>query len=331
MRFVSSIALAALLVPLGSVRGAQPGSQTDNGIAVKVNDAIITFQEIYDEIDDNSLRLLRVQYGRQPELYQQKIEQLKSDTLQLLIERQLILDEFKSGESAGNYKFPESYIDDEMKRRIRDKFGDRVTMIKSLEHDGMSYEAFRRRLREDFIVGAMEFKNAGAEKIIVSPHKIEAYYTNNLEQFKVEDEVKLRMIFLRNKPDRDAAATRKLADEILAKVKGGAAFAEMASANSDDSYRSEGGLRPAEFRKTLREDLASVAFSLKPGETSDVLERDDGCYLIKVEEFHPAHVKPLNEVRVEIEKTLTTGERRRLRNEWIARLKAKSFIKSFID
>src|SRR2546429_3552300 len=33
-------------------------------------------------------------------------------------------------------------------------------------------------------------------------------------------------------------------------------------------------------------------------------------YLIKVEEFHPAHVKPLNEVRVEIEKTLTTGERR---------------------
>src|SRR5256884_1653536 len=175
MRFAPSIVLAALLLPLCPARCAEPGPVTVNGIAVKVNDTVIAFREIEDEIDEKSMRLLSLQYGRQPEVFQQQVEKLKSDPVQLLVERQLILDEFKSGESAGHYKFPESYIDDEMKRRIRDKFGDRVTMIKSLEHDGMSYEAFRRRLREDFIVGAMEFKNAGAEKIIVSPHKIEAY------------------------------------------------------------------------------------------------------------------------------------------------------------
>ncbi len=82
-------------------------------------------------------------------------------------------------------------------------------------------------------------------------------------------------------------------------------------------------------RKTLREDLANVAFSLKPGETSDVLERDDGCYLMKVEEFHPAHIKALNEVRAEIEKTLDTEERQRLRKDWIERLKTKAFISYF--
>ncbi|PYK62717.1 MAG: parvulin peptidyl-prolyl isomerase, partial [Verrucomicrobia bacterium] len=82
-------------------------------------------------------------------------------------------------------------------------------------------------------------------------------------------------------------------------------------------------------RKTLREDLAKVAFQLKPGELSDVLELKEGCYLMKVEEFHPAHLKPLNEVRAEIEKALELEDRGRLRKEWIERLKAKAFIYSF--
>ena len=329
MRFVSSIALTALLLPLGAVQGAQSGPQTVNGIAVKVNSAVITFQEIEDQIDEKSLRLLQLRYGRQPDAFRQQVEKLKSDTVELLVERLLILEEFKAGEIAGNYKFPESYIDDEMKRRIRDRFGDSVTMIKSLEHEGMTKEAFRKRLRDDFIVRAMEMKNAGWEKITVSPHKIETYYAQNPDKFKVEDEIKLRIISLKNRPDRDAEATKKKAEEILANIKGGASFAEMASLHSDDSQRSEGGLWPPVYRDTLREDLGKVAFQLKPGETSDIVEREDGCYLMKVEEFHPAHVKALNEVRAEIEKALETEEQRRLREQWIERLKTKSFVSYF--
>jgi peptidyl-prolyl cis-trans isomerase SurA len=325
MRLAPLILITALLLRPSPGRGAESGPQTINGIAFKVNDAVITFREIDDEISDTSMRLLRSQYGRQPEVFQQKLDKLKNDTVQLLIERQLILDEFKSA----GYKLTESYIDEVVKRRIRNQFGDRVTMIKSLEHDGISYETFRQRVREDFIVNAMILKNASAEKIIVSPHKIAAYYAQNTNQFKVEDEISLRMIFLANKPDQDAAATKKKAEEILAKLKGGTAFAEMATLNSDDSHRTEGGLRSAETRKTLREDLAKEAFALKAGELSDVLERPEGCYLMKVEEVRPAHVKPLNEARAEIEKSLATDEEQRMRKAWIDRLKTKSFVKSF--
>jgi peptidyl-prolyl cis-trans isomerase SurA len=325
MRVTRSIVFAALVLPLSPARAAQSGPVTVNGIAVKVNDTVITFREIEDEIDEDSRRLLQVRYGRQTDQLQQNLQKLKTDTVEGLVERQLILDEFKNA----GYKLTESYIDEEIKRRIRNQFGDRVRMIKSLEHEGMTEATFRQRLREEFIVNAMEVKNVGWEKIIVSPHKIESYYTQNQEKFKMEDEVKLRMIFLQNKPDRDAEATRKLAGEILAKIKNGAAFAEMASVYSDGSQRSEGGLWPAVDRKTLREDLGQVAFSLKAGETSDVLARDDGCYLIHVDEVRPAHVKPLAEVRAEIEKTLEAEDRRRLRKDWIERLKAKSFISYF--
>ena len=199
-------------------------------------------------------------------------------------------------------------------------------MIKSLEHQGLTEATYRQRLREEFIVNAMEYKNIGSEQVIVSPHKIETYYAQNPDKFKVEDELRLRMIFLANKPDRDAEATRKEARKYLAEIKDGAAFSEWASVYSDGSQRAEGGLWPAVDRKTLREDLGKVAFSLQPGETSEVLERDDGCYLMQVEEFRPAHVKPLSEARAEIEKTLESDDRRRLRKDWVERLKGKSFV-----
>jgi len=322
MRQAPSIILSALLLPARFALGAETGPVTVNGIAVKVNDTIITVREIDDEIDESSRRLMQIRYGHQPEQLQQQMEKVQADTVEALVERQLSLDEFKTA----GYKLTESYIDEEIKRRIRNQFGDRVRMIKSLEHQGLTEATYRQRLREEFIVNAMEYKNIGSEQVIVSPHKIETYYAQNPDKFKVEDELRLRMIFLANKPDRDAEATRKEARKYLAEIKDGAAFSEWASVYSDGSQRAEGGLWPAVDRKTLREDLGKVAFSLQPGETSEVLERDDGCYLMQVEEFRPAHVKPLSEARAEIEKTLESDDRRRLRKDWVERLKGKSFV-----
>ena len=51
------------------------------------------------------------------------------------------------------------------------------------------------------------------------------------DDFKIEDQIKLRMIVL-NKTSADDTNTVKLAREIQAKIKDGAAFAEMATVYS---------------------------------------------------------------------------------------------------
>src|SRR5436853_2853397 len=166
MRFAPSIVLAALLLPPCPARCAPSRPVTVNGIAVKVNGTIITLREIEDEIDEKSMRLLSLQYGQQPAVFQQQVEKLRRDTVQLLVERQLILDEFKTGESAGHYKCPENYINEEMKRRIRDRFYDRVRMIKTLQEQGITYEAYSQRLKAEFILNAMAYTTFGPEPTV---------------------------------------------------------------------------------------------------------------------------------------------------------------------
>mgnify|MGYP001603732124 CR=1 FL=1 len=84
-------------------------------------------------------------------------------------------------------------------------------------------------------------------------------------------------------------------------------------------------------RSVLRADLSEKAFALKGGEHSGVIEAKDGCYLMLVEETRSAHVKPLAEIRDEIEKTLKDEENRRLRKRWIDRLRNKSFVRYFVE
>jgi parvulin-like peptidyl-prolyl isomerase len=94
-----------------------------------------------------------------------------------------------------------------------------------------------------------------------------------------------------NRPDRPARMSRKLADEILAKIEQGAPFKEMAAVYSDGSQRVEAGdwgwIEPSK----LNEELAQVAVLLAPGERSGVIELSNGCYLMLVEEFREAHVR----------------------------------------
>lgn len=294
-----------------------------NGIAVIVNSVPITFQEIDKETARDEDRLRR-EYRAQPRELTQKIEQLRASVLDLLIERLLILHEF---ETAG-YKLPESVIEEHVKGSIREKFGDRVTLIKTLQSEDVTYEQYKKEVRENFIIHAMSMKYVGSE-VLISPYKIENYYAHNLDKFRLEDQIKLRVIYLAVKPDQDAEATKALAGEILAKIEGGAAFAEMASSYSDGSQRSQGGDWGWIDRKVPRADLADVAFALKAGERSGVVERPDGCYLMWVEESKPAHTKPLSEARAEIENTIKIQEQQRARKRWIERLKTKSFIRYF--
>ena len=118
-------------------------------------------------------------------------------------------------------------------------------------------------------------------------------------------------------------------DEIRAKIAEGAEFQDLARMYSEDSTQDQGGDWGWINRRTLNESLSKTAFKMKAGEVSPVIELGNSYYLLYIEAKKNSAVKPLTELREEIQSRLIQEERQKKQEEWIARLRKKSFIKTF--
>lgn len=312
------------LILLGWMLGsARPGAGAElvNGIAALVGDSVITFEQV-QRLIFRPVELFRAQYANQPEVLRQRVLDAQREGVERLVERRLILQEFADLK----INIPESIIEDHVQGEIKQRYTDRATLTKTLQEQGMTFESFRRDIREQFIEAIMRNRNVPRD-ILISPGRIERFYHDNEAKYRIPDQVKLRMIVIDKA--RNPVNALRLGREIIAKLEEGADFGEMAAVYSDGSQAREGGLWNWVDRKVLREDLADIAFKLPPGKPSDLIEKPEGVYIMLVEEARTAHVKAITEVREEIESTLRNNERTRLQKEWLERLRKKSFVRYF--
>lgn len=308
------------MLTLGLPLRAQP--KLASGITAVVHDSVITSQEV-DIFAAPAVDVAKRQYRGDVDGFFKKVDSLRGESLDQLVQRQLVLHDFE----ASGYNLPESIIDEAIKDRIRERYSDLKTLTKTLQAQGITRERFRQQMREQIIVEALRSKNVSSE-VIISPRKIEKYYNEHATNYAVEDQVKLRMIVLNKSAATDLKA-RELADEIVAKLKDGAKFTEMASIYSQGSQRAQQGDWGWGTRTSLKKELADVAFALKPGEISPVIETPTAMFIMLVEEVKPAHMRPLADARDEIEKNLLVEERARLDKQYTDKLKKKTFVRYF--
>jgi len=240
-----------------------------NYIAAIVNDSIITYQDVHDA-SRKSLFALKEIYGRQQDVLRAKEASVMNEALEALVAKTLIVDEFKNSVGV----VPENMLDNQISQQIRKQFVDRQNFRKSLRQEGISFEKYRKMTHDELVMHFMIERNVRSA-IIVSPQKIEGYYTNHLDDYKVGNQVKLRMIVLKPASAPTMAGVKKLAQELITKLDGGAAFSEMAAIYSEGSEKRQGG-DWGWIDKELRQGLADVAFSLRPGERSGLIGRANG-------------------------------------------------------
>ena len=324
-RILSRLLVACAAVLLACEAVGQAPSARRNGIVAEVNDKIITRQMVIDAMRREA-DLLRRQYAaRQPQLYGQKYTQLQAYTLEALIRRELVLHEYQEKD----YKLPESIIEQRILEDIRAEYGNRVTLIKSLQQSDMTYEEFARLQREKIIQMVMRGQFISKANIVISPRQIEEYYVVNKDKFRSGVEIRLRIIFLDAKKHGDAEDTRKLADEIHRVLQTGDSFAGVASIYSDQN-RATGGLREEWIQRgILAPALEKAAFALGQGQFSPVVATPQGCFILRCEEISQAKLKSLAEVRGQIEQTLLEAEQQAREDKWFERLKRKSHVRQF--
>jgi len=320
--FLCAAALGGLLTLPAA---AQQRDRLVDGIAAVVNSNVITYGQVRELLMFRERSLAEVYQGE--ELRQKMIESQQA-ALKDLIDRQLIIDHFKSE----GFQIPDYVIEDRLQTLIREEFGgDRRAFAQTLRAQGYSMARFREIERDKIIVQAMR-QRAVRSDFVISPDKVDAYYRKNIAEFSTPPEVKLSMIVLRPEfdgSDNPVESKRAMAREIRAKLAEGADFGGMAQMYSDDTTADFGGDWGWIDTKTLTESLSKVAFSLAPGKLSDVIQVGDTFYILKVEAKKPAVVTPLAEVRDEITRKLIEEERIRLQDRWIDTLREKAYVKIY--
>jgi len=301
---------------------AESHQEVLDGLAAVVNEDVITFSQVRELVVGQEEALAHT-YANDPKTLQQKRMEVRTAAVNELIDRQLILQEFKKNK----FSIPDYVIDDRVQTIIRDQFGgNRGAFIRTLDAQGYTLDRYREIEKEKIIVQAMRQKELKSN-LVIPPHDVDEYFAKHREEYSTPDQVKLRMIVLKKQGATDATQ-RAMADEIRHKVASGADFANMAQLYSQDSTNPGGDWGWID-RKTLNEQLTNIAFNLKPGQMSNVVDSGDNYYLLFVEAKKNGGVKPLKDVRDEIEKKLLQDERQDLQEKWMAKLRKKAYIKTF--
>ncbi len=312
---------------------AQQRQEIMDGIAAIVNGDVITISQLRELTGAREMALRDTLRG--DELIAE-VKRMREAALRDLIDRQLVIQEFKKKE----FSIPPYLVDDRIQAIIRQEFGgDRAAFVRTLQAQGYSLTRFKEIEKEKIIVQAMRQANV-KENFITTPRQIQAFYDRNKHAYTSPEEIKLRMIVLReggvspqDLPDDIPTAGDKLAlaQEIRQKLVEGADFERMAAMYSEDPSTADlGGDWGWIQRNTLNQKLTSVAFSLGAGQISPVVQMGDSYYILLVEDRKPARTRPLSEVKDEIERNLIQEERQKAAERWLETLRKAAFIKILV-
>jgi len=325
IRIFAAILLGGFLLGGASQKVSAQRAEVIDGVAAIVNSDVITISQVRELVGARE-RALREAYNG-PDLID-KVKEMRLGALKDLVDRQLIIQEFRSMQEKGA-NIPDYVVDDRVQTIIREEFGgDRAAFIRTLQAQGYTLTRFKEIEKEKIIVQAMRQAKV-TDNFVVSPKQIQDYYDKNKAAYTIPEQVKLRMIVLREGSDDVIGANkRQTAEEIRQKIIDGAEFERMAQMYSEDEATSDmGGDWGWIERNTLNEELTKAAFSLKAGETGPVMQIGDSYYILYVEARKNASLKPMTEVREEIERSLIQIERMKAQQRWIDTLRRKAYIK----
>ena len=150
-----------------------------------------------------------------------------------------------------------------------------------------------------------------SEQVQITREDLQHYYNQHRDDYRVPEEVNLRLIQIRMPPPgadgkvdtKAVEAAKQKAEDVLKKLKAGANFAEVARKESDDPSRENGGELGWIGRGRIP-DIEDQIFALNKGQTSDVLRSAAGFNIVRIEDKRAAHVQSLDEMKAAVEPLL---------------------------
>lgn len=216
---------------------------------------------------------------------------------------------------------------------IRKQFPTQEAFTQILEQRKMTLEGLRADAREGMRIDKM-LQTEMAGKTAVTPAQLDDFYKKNPDQFQAPERVRASHILIGFPENADAAAktqARTKALEILKALTAGNDFADLAQTNSSDpGSAAKGGDLGFFERGQMVGPFDQAAFTLPPGQISDLVETTFGFHIIKVVEKQAGRTIPLDEVRPRLQQFLENQNREQQTEAFVTSLRAKGKVEILI-
>lgn len=289
-------------------------------IAATVNGEKITMDKLTQQV--NELKEMYEQQGLDfsGDKGQTLLDSLQNDTLESMIETRIMLQEAK------NIGKLEPQDVQEKLQPLKAQFPSEDDFKNFLE---------QVKLSEEEVAYVLYLQDEVTKDVApVSEDEVRKYYDDNPDQFSQPEQLEVRHILFfagdgtNGAPEGHSdAEARQMADDVIAQLKEGKNFAELAREKSEDTgTKEEGGLYTATETGTVTE-FYTAASALAEGEyTAEPVKTDYGYHIIKLEKVVPAAQQPFAEVKEALATQLLDQAKQEKFNQFMQEARDKAVI-----
>jgi foldase protein PrsA len=304
LRKLLPLLLLALVATLVAACGSSDSSKTvPSGAVALVGDKPIEKADL-----DRLLAQTKTNYEAQkqefPEVGTPQYETLKSTLLKGLVQQA----QWEQAGAAMGVRVSDKEIDTRLEALKQQYFkGDEDKFKAELDKQGLTVEQLREQLGARLL--SDKIYSAVIKKVKVTDPQIKAYYDNHKAQYLQPESREVRHILVKKE---------SLADELYAKLKNGADFAQLARKyTQDEASKADGGNFTAYKGKTVAA-FDKFVFAAKKGDLSKPIKTEFGWHLIEVlSEVKPPAPQPLADAKETISSTLLQQQQNQALKAWV--------------
>jgi peptidyl-prolyl cis-trans isomerase SurA len=253
----------------------------------------------------------------------------EKDVLRDLIDQQLLLERAKDLDLSADTQLIKRL--DEMRKQMN--LGSMEELEKAAEAQGVVFEEFKQNLRNQIITQQVIGREVGS-RLSITKEEEQKFYEEHKGEMQQAEQIRLSEILVSTeKAGGDAGAdsqqvaeAQAKAAELLAQIRGGASFEDVAKKSSDDPSAAQGGDLGYFKRGTLAKELEDKTFAMKPGDVSEGIRTRQGFVILKVTEHQDAGVPPFSEMEPRIQDALYMQKLQPALRAYLQKLREDAYI-----
>lgn len=270
--------LAFLLLGL-PVTLAVAVTDLDRIVAV-VNEDIIAASELQSQIRELAIQLREKGSTLPP------IEILQAQVLERMIAKRLQLQTAKRlGLSVDDATLTKAIANIARRNQIS-----LLELKQALEDEGISFNLFREQLREDILINRLKQKEV-INRIVITEQDVRNYMARETGSSRQRTAVHLLHILIatpEGASPEDVQEAKQTAENLVAEIRQGAEFADMAIRESDGQQALDGGDLGWIDSSRIPTLFTQVVDQMEPGTVSDPIRNASGFHIIKLVEIRGA-------------------------------------------